>query len=323
MRRLGIAIVWLSAVVLSGAGCLPNRATVSPDGKTFYFSLNSEGGFECNESSRIYALNVETGRLAALTEASRPAAWCSLSSDGRLMAYMTGLEDADQALFMMRTDTGVFWPLTGILQKHVHPWMIPGATPRLLAMSHASPLQPPRWAAYTPNEMPLPLPADAAAGFGNVALAENRCAVTVYLPGPPPAEGQEERKGVAAVYVINFPAAEEPAADVPEAMEPPAAKPEAAPAKTGTAAGLKIEMVPDKTGALTFNVGGEMTMTGTATFKLEVAPAKTDTAPAKTGTAAAKWSPPRPRPSPSRPKRSPSRRPRTRPPPSASPRGPN
>jgi len=38
-----------------------------------------------------------------------------------------------------------------------------------------------------------------------VALAEGRCAVTVYLPGPPPANEEEESHGSAAVYVITFP----------------------------------------------------------------------------------------------------------------------
>jgi hypothetical protein len=206
MGRLAYVILCLAAVAaVSVTGCIPNRAAVSPDGKTFYFSLNDEGGFDTNDSSRICALDIETGRLTALTEPARPAAWCALSSDGRLLTYMTGTEDADQALYMMRTDTGIFWPLTGILQKHSQPWMVPGLTPRLVAMSRPGADKPGRWVAYTPNEVPLPLPADAAAGLGNVAMAQNRCAVTVYLPGPPPAKEGEESRGATAVYIITFP----------------------------------------------------------------------------------------------------------------------
>jgi hypothetical protein len=214
MNCLRAAGLWMGLVLglALAAGCLPNRAAVSPDGKTFYFSLNEEGGYETRETSRLYALDVETGRLTTLTEASLPAAWCTLSSDGRRLVYMTGLKESDSALSMLQLggDEPAAWPLTGVLGPHMYPWMVPGDPPRLLAVKSASD-QPAKWVAYLPKEVTLALPADAAAGLGTVGLAENRCAVTVYRPGPPAAEGEEQTR-VASVWVVDFAPAETPAA---------------------------------------------------------------------------------------------------------------
>jgi hypothetical protein len=230
MNRLRAAGLWMGLILglALGAGCLPNRAAVSPDGKTFYFSLNDEGGYETRETSRLYALDIETGRLATLTGPSLPAAWCTLSSDGRRLVYMTGLKESDSALSMLQLggDEPAAWPLTGVLGPHMYPWMVPGDPPRLLAVKSASD-QPAKWVAYLPKEVTLALPADAAAGLGTVGLAENRCAVTVYRPGPPAAEGEEQTR-VASVWVVDFTPAETSAAT---STDKAAAPPKVAPAK--------------------------------------------------------------------------------------------
>jgi len=58
------------AAILTVAGCLPNRAALSPDGRQLYFATNDDAGFEIKDSSHLYALDIETGRLRALTDAS-------------------------------------------------------------------------------------------------------------------------------------------------------------------------------------------------------------------------------------------------------------
>ena len=61
-------IVALVVLAMAGPGCLPNRGAVSPDGRTFYFSLNKDAGFEAKDGTNIYALDVETGRIKAMTD---------------------------------------------------------------------------------------------------------------------------------------------------------------------------------------------------------------------------------------------------------------
>lgn len=93
MRR-GSAVVFVSlALMVAGCGCGPmavNRIAVSPDGKTLYMSLNADGGLEVDASSCLYALDVDKGRLRALSGESAPQGWFSVSSNGRLLAFHEG-----------------------------------------------------------------------------------------------------------------------------------------------------------------------------------------------------------------------------------------
>jgi hypothetical protein len=226
------------SLVLAAAGCVPNRGAVSPDGRTFYFSLNPEGGFEIQENSNLYALDIETGRLKALTDGPMPKFWCSLSSDGHMLAYQSGAGSgfSETTLHLLELEQGITWPLTGILDKHAYPWIIPGNQPMLLAMNRPSELEPPSWSLYDPNPIALALPPESAAALGNVGLADSRCAFTVHR-GLPPAKGEppESAKMETAVYVADLIAVQPPPADAPKTEAP---KPEAPKAE-----GAKVEIL--------------------------------------------------------------------------------
>ena len=241
MRRLnitaGFAVLGLAMVA---AGCLPNRAAVSPDGKTFYFSLNPEGGFEVKESSNLYALDIESARLTALTDGRVPKAWCALSSDGAILSYIVGLDEHEMAIHTLSLKDGVSLAATGYLRKNVYPWVVPGRPPHLLTMEQGSANKEHQWALYSPNVVPLGFPADHVAAYGNVGLATNRFAVALFrrlpagggsLPG-----GEEDAEGVEAdVYVVDLTRPEAPPAKPPA----PGAKPPAAAATKAAAAPAK------------------------------------------------------------------------------------
>jgi hypothetical protein len=239
MRRLtitaGFAVLGLAMVA---AGCLPNRAAVSPDGKTFYFSLNEEGGgFEVKGSANLYALDIESARLTALTDGRVPKAWCALSSDGGILAYMVGSDEKDQSICTLSLKDGVSLAATGYLQKSAYPWVIPGRPPHLLTMEQDSADKPPQWALYSPNVVPLGFPADHAAAYGNVGLATNRFAVALFRPLPAGGSslpgGEEDAEGVEAdVYVVDLTKPEAPPAKPPA---PGAKSPAAAATKAGAA----------------------------------------------------------------------------------------
>ena len=244
MRHLnitaGFAVLGLAMVA---AGCLPNRAAVSPDGKTFYFSLNEEGGgFEVKdkESSNLYALDIESARLTALTDGPMPKAWCSLSSDGGILVYGALAGKDETAIYTLSLKDGVSLAATGYLQKNTFPWVIPGRPMHLLTMEQGPADKPPQWVLYGPNVVPLGFPADHAAAYGNVGLATNRFAVALFRPLPAGGGslpgGEEDAEGVEAdVYVVDLTRPESPPAKPPAKTEkPPAAaapKAEAAPAK--------------------------------------------------------------------------------------------
>ena len=83
----GPAVAFVSlALMVAGSGCGPmtiNRVAVSPDGKTLYLSLNADGGLDVDESSCLYALDVEKGRLRALTGESAARGWMDVSGTRR------------------------------------------------------------------------------------------------------------------------------------------------------------------------------------------------------------------------------------------------
>ncbi|MCX5653680.1 MAG: hypothetical protein NTY65_03390 [Planctomycetota bacterium] len=195
------------ALAMAVAGCLPNRGAVSPDGRTFYFSLNKEAGFETKDDSNIYALDVETGRIKAITEGPQVKGWCSVSSDGKYLSYGT----LAGTVAVVDLQEGNTLPLTGTTQNYAYPWVVPGEPPYILAMAQKSKDEM-RWVLIGEHgDVPLASLADLKAGTGNVGLAPSQFAVPVYravkdgekenveasvwvvdLSNPPVAEGEEK-----------------------------------------------------------------------------------------------------------------------------------
>jgi len=219
-----VALVALVAVV---SGCLPNRGAVSPDGRTFYFSLNEKAGFQVSTGSNVYALDVESGRIKALTDGPGMKGWCTVSSDGRFLVYGTLVGGGGT---VDRVDLGSHRtiPVTGVTQNYALPWVVPGEPPYVVAIAQKSKDEW-RWVLIAERgEVPLVLPADCAAVLGNVGLAPSRFAVPAFRKVK---EGDKE-KGEASVWVVdlsNPPAAEgDEKAAAPKAdakSPPPAAKP--------------------------------------------------------------------------------------------------
>jgi hypothetical protein len=230
MHRLVTHVLGLG-LILAVAGCVPNRGSVSPDGKTFYFSLNPDGGFEIQEGSNLYALNIETARLKALTDGPAAKYWCALSSDGHMLAYQTGRENTEMALHLVDLETGRGWPMTGILNKHLFPWIVPGARPVALTLRKAAGESLAKWALYAPDEVPLPLPADASALLGNVGLGPSRCAFAVVRDLPKAKENAAEPPAKeVAVYVADLSGLEDQEPASPEELFEGAAPPKVPPA---------------------------------------------------------------------------------------------
>ena len=221
---------WITAIValaVATPGCLPNRGAVSPDGRTFYFSLNRKAGFEADEGSNVYALDVEAGRIKALTDGPGIKGWCSASSDGKFLIYGTL---ASEGWTVARVDLGSHRtiPVTGVTQNCVFPWVVPGEPPYVVAITQKSKDEW-RWVLIAERgEVPLVLPADCAAVLGNVGLAPSRFAVPAFRQ----IKDGDKEKGEASVWVVdlsNPPAAEgDEKAAAPKAdakSPPPAAKP--------------------------------------------------------------------------------------------------
>jgi len=217
---------WAAAagwVLLAGLNCLPNRAAVSPDGRTLYLSLNADAGIEVEDSSNLYALDVQTGRLEALTDSPGAEAWCEVSfNDERLLFYMAGSEDADEdevSLHVMDLSTGAGAALTGLFSGHVYAWCVPDRPGLLLCMRRVD--DRPQWAVLCekgPVELGLP---PHAALPGNVGQAPGRLAVGLLRPtqGPP---GTGDAEPTAFAYVVEFPAPAEAATRPEQATTAPA-----------------------------------------------------------------------------------------------------
>ncbi|MBM4019706.1 MAG: hypothetical protein FJ288_15530 [Planctomycetes bacterium] len=128
MHLLGIRSAVLSglpacaALAAATLGCLPTRGDVSPDGRTFYFSMMVPSMLVAGEKNKvgspILALDAETGRLRALTEGV--GFWCCLSPDGKFLTYMGPIG----AVSIMDLEEGEAAPLTGILDGYGYPRMI-------------------------------------------------------------------------------------------------------------------------------------------------------------------------------------------------------
>ena len=114
-----------AAMTAATLGCLPTRGDVSPDGRTFYFSMMVPSmlvpGEKNKVGSPILALDAETGRLTALTDSVVGGFWCCLSPDGKYLTYMG---PTIGAVSIMDLEEGEAAPLTGILDGYGYPRMI-------------------------------------------------------------------------------------------------------------------------------------------------------------------------------------------------------
>jgi dipeptidyl aminopeptidase/acylaminoacyl peptidase len=210
---------------MATTGCLPNRGAVSPDGRTFYFTLNKDAGFEAKEGTNVYALDLEAGRIRAMTDGPETKGWCSVSSDGKFLIYGT-LAGGGGTVNAMDLEGNTTIPVTGITQNYVFPWVVPGEPPYVVAMAQKSKDER-HWVLVAERgDVPLTPLAEYTAGLGNVGLATSRFAVPAFRKIT---EGDKE-KGEASVWVVdlsNPPAAEgdEKAAAPKADAKPPAAKP--------------------------------------------------------------------------------------------------
>jgi hypothetical protein len=127
MRLLGIRSAVLTSLLVCAAlaatilGCLPTRGDVSPDGRTFYFSMMVPTEKENTAGSAVLALDAETGRVRALTDSVGGGFWCCLSPDGKYLTYMG--PDGGVVSFM-DLDKGIATPLTGALDGYGYPRLI-------------------------------------------------------------------------------------------------------------------------------------------------------------------------------------------------------
>jgi WD40 repeat protein len=222
-------ITALAALAALAAGCLPNRGAVSPDGRTFYFTLNKDGGFEAKDATNVYALDVEAGRIRALTDGPETKGWCSVSSSGKFLVYGALTGGGSVTAVDLEGNTAI--PVTGITQNYAFPWVVPGEPSHVVAMAQDA-KDTRRWVLIpergTVPLVPLTPLADYTAGLGTVGLATSRFAVSAFREIT---EG-DKVKGETSVWVVdlsNPPAAEgDEKAAAPKAdakSPPPAAKP--------------------------------------------------------------------------------------------------
>jgi len=96
----------------------------TPDGRSILFSSNRSPNWEREGfNSEVYALDVASGSVTALTDRNGPDAEPVVSPDGRLVAY-TGFDDKERGyensrLYVMDRDGGNRRPLTGSLDRSV------------------------------------------------------------------------------------------------------------------------------------------------------------------------------------------------------------
>ena len=79
--------VMVLLMAVGAAGCLPNRMAISPDGQTLYFAVNADAHVSGGGNSNVYALDVGGGRIRALSGGPGLKGCCSLSTNGRYLAY--------------------------------------------------------------------------------------------------------------------------------------------------------------------------------------------------------------------------------------------
>ncbi|MEZ5500842.1 MAG: S9 family peptidase [Steroidobacteraceae bacterium] len=106
------------------------RMSFTPDGKRLIFSANRNDDWEYdNVESEIYAIDIASGEIAALTHRKGPDATPAVSPDGRSIAYV-GFDDREQ----------------GYQVTHLYVMASAGGEPRTLAATLDRDVNDPRWA---------------------------------------------------------------------------------------------------------------------------------------------------------------------------------
>ena len=233
-RAALLTLLAILAITVSLPGCLPRRGDVSPDGRTFYFSMlvpgETDQADKTNKTfgSAIFALDVETGRLKALTDGTSANYWCSLSPDGKYLAYMGPAAGPNTSI--MDLENGVCGSLTGVLDGYTFPRLIqaPGdeKVAGLLVMAGGDGMgKGSHWAVLGPGgKVPLPDLEGFEAGEGEVAILSGGFVVPVHrLISAPDAAKGEPKKHESALFVVNvyeYLKATKP--DTPKSETPPA-----------------------------------------------------------------------------------------------------
>jgi hypothetical protein len=148
-------LVACAAMAAAPLGCLPTRGEVSPDGRTFYFSMMVPNERQGDLHSAIVALDADTGRLAALTNGAGTSCWCSLSPGGEALVYMG---PALGAISFIELEHGTSVPIAGAMDNYSFPRLIPGKGDEnrlgVLALTQGNA---PRWVVMTSGgTVPLP-----------------------------------------------------------------------------------------------------------------------------------------------------------------------
>jgi hypothetical protein len=226
-RAVLLTLLAALVITVSLPGCLPRRGDVSPDGRTFYFSMIVPGEKEKTFGSAIFALDVETGRLRALTDGLGANFWCSLSPDGKHLAYMG---PAGGATSIMDLENGVLGPLTGAFDGYTFPRLIQATGDEkdlgLLVMAGGDGIgKGSHWAVLRPGGVvPFPDLEGFEAGEGEVATLSGGFVVPVHrLTSAPEAAKGEPKKHESALFAVNISEhlkATKP--DAPQSESPPA-----------------------------------------------------------------------------------------------------
>ena len=218
-------------LALDAAGCLPRRGDVSPDGRTFYFSMMVPTEKEGMSGSPILALDAETGRLRALTD-SGGGFWCCLSPDGKFLTYMGPVVGAVSIMDLEKGEAG---PLTGVLDGYGYPRLIQmgdgekvfgllAKTTRGLG-SPGGEAKDSHWVVMSQSgAVPLPDLEGYEAGVGEVVTLSGAFVVPVHrlINAPEAAKGDPKKHESAlfAVDVSEYLKATKP--DAPKSKSPPA-----------------------------------------------------------------------------------------------------
>ena len=202
MRRgAGLVLLGLAMLTLApegNSGCVGNTNTfdVSPDGKTLYLSLNADAGLEADESSSLYAFDVEAGRLRALCGRAAEMGFCAISPDGKTLAFLENVKGnlAVKTLSLEANAEKTILDAEGVAGS---PRFVPGFPDRLLVLAGKA------WNVLGEKGLEPVLPAEDVGTGVPPALAPRRAAFTVTRKLPP-APGAEEEAVEQDIVVVDF-----------------------------------------------------------------------------------------------------------------------
>ena len=139
-RRVALFAVMLALMALGAEekGCNinlpPNPPSVTDDGGRMIFSLTPDATFEADEKADLYALDIEKGRLEALTSGPAGAGWHTWLPGGRGIVYTRLPLGKDDGMGLrMIYQLGKDVALTGVTEDLGYPVVVPGDPPCLLA----------------------------------------------------------------------------------------------------------------------------------------------------------------------------------------------